>query len=82
MDDIDRIGKVINHQKGEITALLSLLTSIVRALPIDQQAKALAAFDTECEVARTVMLNSKTPDDVLNGFDLLVKALDGIRLDR
>jgi len=82
MDDIDRIGKAINEQKGTITAVLSLLTSIVRALPIDQQAKALAAFDTECEVARTVLLNSQAPDDVLNGFDLLVKALDSIRPDR
>lgn len=82
MDDIDRIGKVINEQKGTITAMLTLLTSIVRALPIDQQAKALAEFDTDCEIARTVMLNSQTPDDVLSGFDLQVRALDGLRHDR
>lgn len=79
MDDIDHISKAINEQKGTSMAMLSLLTSIVRALPIDQQAKALAAFDTECEIARTVMLNSKTPDDVLSGFELMVRGLDSIR---
>jgi len=82
MDDIDRIIQKLNEQKGEILAMSNLVLSIVRALPIDLQAKVLTEFDKEREITKTVLLNSSAPDDVLRSFDNIVEAFNKLRLDR
>lgn len=82
MDDIDRAAKAINEQKGEAIALRCLVNAIFRAMPLSQQAGALADFDNEREIAKTVLLNSNAPDDVLRAFDHAIAALNALRLDQ
>ena len=79
MDAIDRIIQTMNQQKGELLSHNCLILSLLRALPRDRQAAALQEFDTECNIARTVLLNSEAPDDVLQSFELHVSAVNGLR---
>ena len=79
MDDIDRIIKTINEQKGEMMAMQCLLASVFRALPADRQALAFAKYDKDVEIARTVLLNSHAPDAVHASFDRAVDALNELR---
>ncbi len=82
MDDLDKAIKALNEQKGNVMALSCLLMGVLRALPYWQRVNALREFDTEAELARTVLLNSKVHDDVLNGFDQQLASLNHTRLQK
>ena len=66
---MDNVADTVNHQKGELVALNCLLISIFRALPVSLQAQTLLDLQTERDVAKTVLLNSTAPDEVLKGLD-------------
>ena len=81
-DVIDRIIETINQQKGELLAHNCLVIGLLRGMPLDHRADALREFDTECDVARNVLLNSSVPDVVLKSFEENVSAINELRFRR
>jgi hypothetical protein len=81
-DEIDRIIQTINEQKGEMLAHNCLIISLLRAFPLDHRSVALREFDTECDIARTVLLNSSVPEVLLKSFENHVGAVNGLRYRR
>jgi hypothetical protein len=59
----DDVVSAINDHKGHLMALQSLILALLRAMPRDMQARALADFDIETNAARTAFLNLPTPED-------------------
>lgn len=82
MHPLAKLAHVVNNQKGSQLALQALATAILRALPPEVLASALAQWDMEKEVAKTVLLNSQAPDDVIEGFDTIASAVDALRIDQ
>ena len=76
---IAKLAHVVNAQKGSQIALQALAVSILRALPPQVLVAALAEWDTEKEVATTVLLNSEAPDELVEGFDMIASAIDLLR---
>ena len=78
----DRIAEVVNDQKGELMALQCLVISLLRAMPPDMQAKALAEFDRETVIGQGVLRHSETPKEVGEGFSRYVDHLNKLRKRR
>lgn len=76
----NEIIEAINDHKGHVIAVQALATAIFRALPIGVQASALAEWDIEVEVAKTVLLNSNAPDDLVSAVDRHVDVVNQLRL--
>ena len=79
MLSVDRIADVVNDQKGELMALQCLVISLLRAMPPEMQAKALAEFDRETVIGRGVLRHSETPKEVEVGFARYVDHLNKLR---
>jgi hypothetical protein len=68
-DEIDQLIETVNQQKGELLAVRCLINGVLRSLPLDQRTTARAEFDAECEAARTWLLNSSAPEELLKSFE-------------
>jgi len=82
MDDPGHVVESINEQKGELTALTCFVTALFRALPLDLREDALGEFDAEREGVRVDLLNSGASEDVLQGYDRKIRALNRMRFLR
>lgn len=76
----EKVIAAINDQKAQLLALQSLAVSLLRAMPPDMREQALQEWDTETESAKTVLLNSNAPEELLRGYDRYVKALNDLRV--
>lgn len=79
-DVTDKIIDKLNEQKGEIIATQALLLGVLRALPIELRAEAIREFDIEIATARSTLAYMPVPDEVINGLENYVKALNHIRV--
>lgn len=79
MSPLETIAGVVNDQKGELMALQCLVISLLRAMPPDLQAKALAEFDRETSIGRGVLRHSDMPKEVETGFSRYVDHLNKLR---
>ncbi|MEO5700342.1 MAG: hypothetical protein ABIS17_04465 [Casimicrobiaceae bacterium] len=79
MVSIDKIADVVNDQKGELMALQCLVISLLRAMPADMQARALAEFDRETVIGAGVLRHSELPKAVAEGFSRYVEHLNMLR---
>jgi len=79
MSPIERIAAVVNDQKGELMALQCLVISLLRAMPAEMQAKALAEFDRETSIGGGVLRHSDLPKEVQEGFLRYVGHLNSLR---
>ena len=79
MLSIETIADVVNDQKGELMALQCLVVSLLRAMPAEMQAKALAEFDRETVIGAGVLRHSETPPEVAQGFARYVENLNKLR---
>ena len=68
-DEIDRITATLNHQKGELIGVHSMMAAFARTLPPTDLARLLAEFDTEVAHARSTLAYSPVPDEVIAGFE-------------
>ena len=80
-NDIANLIGIVNHQKGELMFLETLVLAILRSLPSKILGDALRQFDAEVEMARNTLLNQNW-SEVLDSFDKHVKVLKGIWKDR
>lgn len=79
MVSAEKIADVVNDQKGELMALQCLVISLLRAMPADMQAKALAEFDRETVIGAGVLRHSELPKAVAEGFARYVEHLNRLR---
>ncbi len=79
MNPLERMAAVVNDQKGELMALQCLVISLLRAMPAEMQAKALAEFDRETVIGAGVLRHSETPKPVGEGFERYVHHLNSLR---
>ena len=82
MDRENELIDALNDHKGQILALQSLVVSLLRALPTHTQATAIAEWEIEIEVAKTVLLNSSTPEEVVKAYDYYVTQVNNLRASR
>ncbi len=75
----DEIIAAINDHKGHILAVQAFAIAVFRALPVEAQARALVEWDTEIEVAKTTLLNSSAPDDLVAAVERYADALNQLR---
>ncbi len=75
----EKIADVVNDQKGELMALQCLVISLLRAMPAEMQAKALAEFDRETVIGSGVLRHSELPKEVAAGFARYVEHLNKLR---
>lgn len=80
MKELARMAEVVNDHKAELLALQCMVMALVRALPTNLQAEVLEQWDSEKEVARTILLNTSAPEALLQAFDRYVSAFDDQRL--
>ena len=80
-NDIANLIGIVNHQKGELMFLETLVLAILRSLPSKILGDALRQFDAEVEMARNTLLNQNW-SEVLDSFDKHVKVLKSIWKDR
>lgn len=81
MTDVnEKIIAKLNEQKGELIATQALLLGVLRSLPLDLRAEALREFDVEIATARSTLAYLPIPDEVINGLENYVKALNHLRL--
>lgn len=81
MTDVsEKIIAKLNEQKGEIIATQALLLGVLRSLPVDLRAEAIREFDVEIATARSTLAYLPVPDEVINGLENYVKALNHIRI--
>jgi hypothetical protein len=78
MKALGRLAEVVNDHKAELVALQCMMRALIRALPTTLQAEVLAQWDSEKEAARTMLLNTSAPDDLLKTFECHLEVLDGI----
>lgn len=76
----NEIIEAINDHKGHLIAVQAFAIAVFRALSVEGQAAALAEWDTEVEVAKTVLLNSNAPDDLVSAVDRHVDVVNQLRL--
>ncbi|WP_200868640.1 hypothetical protein [Pseudomonas syringae] len=81
-DLTEKIIDKLNEQKGELLATQALLLGVLRSLPLDVRAEAIREFDIEIATARSTLAYSPVPDEVINGLESYVKALNHIRLSQ
>lgn len=81
-DVTDKIIAKLNEQKGELLATQALLLGVLRSLPRDLRANAIHEFDLEIATARSTLAYSPVPDEVINGLENYVKALNHIRFSQ
>jgi hypothetical protein len=79
MSPLETIAGVVNDQKGELMALQCLVISLLRAMPPEMQAKALAEFDRETSIGWGVLHHSDMPKEVEKGFSRYVEHLNKLR---
>jgi len=79
-DVADIIIAKLNEQKGELIATQALLLGVLRSLPLDLRADALREFDVEIATARSTLAYLPIPDEVINGLENYVKALNHLRI--
>lgn len=79
MSPLETIAAVVNDQKGELMAMQCLVISLLRAMPPEMQAKALAEFDRETVIGRGVLRHSDMPKEVETGFSRYVEHLNKLR---
>lgn len=80
MKELARMAEIINEHKAELLALQCMMMALVRSLPTSAQADVLVQWDSEKEVARTILLNTSAPDALLQAFDRYVKIFDDQRV--
>lgn len=73
--EIRRIETVIEQIYGRQIALQSMLFGIAAALPEDAQLAAGKHFATDLSVARTMLLNTPTPEGALESLESTAKAI-------
>ncbi|MBN3966288.1 hypothetical protein IMW75_13505 [Pseudomonas gregormendelii] len=79
-DVTDKIIAKLNEQKGEIIATQALLLGMLRSLPAEVRTDAIREFDVEIATARSTLSYLPVPDEVINGLENYVKALNHIRV--
>ncbi|WP_024691608.1 hypothetical protein [Pseudomonas tremae] len=78
-DPTEKIIDKLNGQKGELLATQALL-GVLRSLPLEVRAEAIREFDIEIATARSTLAYLPVPDEVINGLENYVKALNHIRV--
>lgn len=79
-DENEKIIAKLNEQKGEMIATQALLLGVLRSLPHNLRAEAIREFDVEIASARSTLAYLPVPDEVINGLENYVKALNHIRV--
>jgi hypothetical protein len=72
----------MNEDQGWLIALNCLVFGVLRALPPEIRVAALREFGTEVDVARVVLLNSRSPDALLKAFEDRVAGIEALRFSR
>ncbi|WP_122572385.1 hypothetical protein [Pseudomonas viridiflava] len=78
----EKIIDKLNEQKGELLATQALLLGVLRSLPLEVRAEAIREFDIEIATARSTLAYLPVPDEVINGLENYVKALNHIRVSQ
>lgn len=77
---VDRVVDKLHEQKGQLLGTQALLVGILRSLPLEQRTEAIRRFDSEIATARSELAYSTAPDEVINGLENFVRAVNQIRL--
>lgn len=80
MNDLSKLIDVVHAQKGELAFLQTLVLALLRSLSFEQRGEAIREFDKEVEAARSVLLYSVAPEEVLASFEHHVKNLNSLRV--
>lgn len=65
----NEIVSQLHEQKGQLMAYSALFAAILRGMNQTNLLQTIAEFDTECNAAKTMLLNSSAPEAVLESFD-------------
>ena len=76
----EELEPIINDHKGQLMALQSLATALLRAMPLSMRSDALEEWDKETELGKTVLLNSSAPESLVAAYDRYVKILNDLRI--
>lgn len=75
----EKMIATMNAQKGELVGVQCTLVALVRSLPREQQEAFFGELEIEIEHARSTLLNSPVPDEVIGGLESFVKGWNHLR---
>ena len=73
MKTLQDASERICELKGNLVALDTLITALLQCVPIEGRGKLISVFESNAEVARTVLLHSPISEHTLSAFEKDVK---------